>query len=440
MASTLSSSYPATEPIAVLKSPPPWRHTLVSLSVRNYRIFAISNLVAMTALWMQRIAQDWLVLELSGSVTAVGVTVALQFAPMLIFGLLGGVIVDRYSKRTLLMITQSVSVLTSATLAVLALTGTVQVWHIYVVAVVLGFVTVVDNPARQVFTNELVGAGYLRNAISVNSSTFQLGGLIGPAISGALLVAVGAGWSFGINAVACAIVVFTLTRLRVRELFPAPPVPRAKGQLREGMRYVVQKPAILWTIVMLAFLAVFSQNLPVILAAYASEVFDAGAGGYGLFNTLVALGALTGALLSTRRRSVRLRTVILGAAVYGALQAFSGLMPTEWLFGTALALAGFSWLFFITAANSLVQMSSNVAIRGRVMALYVLVLLGGQSIGGPVMGWVVEHFGAHIGMVLSGGVPALAALVIAVVLARSGSLRLAVSLRRAEPFVAIVPR
>jgi MFS family permease len=434
------NEYPKTEPIAVQSSPPPWRHTLVSLSVRNYRIFAMTNLVAMTAVWMQRIAQDWLVLELSGSVAAVGVTVALQFAPMLVFGLVGGVIVDRYPKRVLLMITQTAAVFTSLTLAILTLTGTVQVWHIYLVAVVLGFVTVIDNPARQVFTNELVGPRYLRNAISLNSSMFQLGGLIGPAVSGALLVAVGAGWSFGINAVACALVVLALSRLRVSELFPAPVAPRAKGQLVEGIRYVRGKPAILWTIVMLAVLAVFSQNMPVILAAYASEVFDAGPGGYGLFNTLVAVGALTGALLSTRRRVVRLRTVIGLAGVYGVLQAASGWMPSEYLFGAALVLVGFGWLMFITCANALVQMSSNTAIRGRVMSLYVLVLLGGQSIGGPAMGWVVEHFGAHVGMVLSGAVPAVAAIVIGVVIARRSRLRVRVSLRRREPFVAIVGR
>jgi MFS family permease len=408
--------------------------------VRNYRIFAMTNLVAMTAIWMQRIAQDWLVLELSGSVAAVGVTVALQFAPMLLFGLVGGVIVDRYPTRVLLMLTQTAAVLTSLTLAVLTLTGTVQVWHIYAVAVVLGFVTVIDNPARQVFTNELVGPTHLRNAISLNSSMFQLGGLIGPAISGALLVAVGAGWSFGINAIACALVVFALSRLRVKELYPAPVAPRAKGQLIEGIRYARGKPAILWTIVIMAFLAVFSQNMPVILAAYASEVFHAGPGGYGLFNSLVAVGALTGALLSTRRRTVRLRTMIVSAAIYGMLQAASGFMPSEYLFGAALVLVGFGWLLFITCANALVQMSSNMAIRGRVMSLYVLVLLGGQSIGGPMMGWVVEHFGAHVGMVLSGLVPAVAAIVIGLVIARNADLHLRLRVRRHEPFITIVPR
>ncbi len=422
MTAAVSAAHPATEPITQLDAAPPWRHTFISLSVRNYRIFALSNLIAMTTGWMLRIAQDWLVLELSGSVTAVGITVALQFAPMLVFGLLGGVIVDRYPKRTLLIITQSITVVTSTMLAVITLTGFVQVWHVYLIALLLGFVTVVDNPCRQAFTSELAGPLHLRNAISLNSSTFQLGALIGPAISGALLVSVGAGWSFGVNALAVVFVVISLARLRVSELHSAPVAPRERGQLRAGIRYVAHKPAILWTIVIMAFLAVFGQNNAVLLAAYAKNVFHVGAAGYGLFNTVVAIGALTGALLSTRRRGFRLRTVVIAALAYGLIQAIASTMPTEWAFAIALVGIGLSWLLFVTCANSLVQLSSNPAIRGRVMALYVLVLLGGQSVGGPFMGWLVESRGAQVGMLVSGIVPAVATVVIGAVLWRRGLL------------------
>jgi len=426
--------------MAVQNGKAPWSQTLSSLRVPNFRLFTISNIVAMSGTWMQRIAQDWLVLQLSGSVTAVGITIALQFAPMLMFGLYGGVIVDRYSKRMLLMLTQGAVGVMSLLLAVLALTGVVQVWHVFVIAFVVGLVTVIDNPTRQVFVNELVGPRNLRNAISVNSSVFQLGGLIGPAIAGVLLVAVGAGWAFGINAASCVVTVVTLSRLRTSALVRSAPMPRSKGQLREGLAYAVHKPAILWSVVMVAVLSVFALTMPVILASFANDVYNIGAAGYGLFNSLVAAGALTGAILSTRRSGVRLRTVIVAGGAWGLLQAVAAFTVNELSFGVVLVLLGVANLLFITAANSLVQLSSNIGIRGRVMSLYVLVLLGGQAIGGPIMGWVVENYGPHVGMAISGIVPLIVAIAIGAHLARKGHLKLRVSLRRREPFVAIVRR
>lgn len=418
----------------------PWGETLASLRVPNFRLFTISNILAMSGTWMQRIAQDWLVLQLSGSVTAVGITVALQFAPMLLFGLYGGLIVDRHSKRMLLMLTQGILGVLSVLLAVLALGGVVEVWHVFVIAFLSGMVIVVDNPARQVFVNELVGPRLLRNAISVNSSVFQLGGLIGPAIAGILLVAVGAGWAFAINAATCIVTVLTLYLLKTSRLIRTAPMPRVKGQLRQGLSYVLRKPPIFWTIVMVTVLSVFSLTMPVILASYATDVFGVGAAGYGLFNTLVAAGALSGAIASTRRTGVRLRMVILTGGLWGLLQAVAAFMPTEFGFGVLLVALGFFNLLFITAANSLVQVSSNLGIRGRVVSLYVMVLLGGQAIGGPLMGWIVENYGAHFGMAVSGIVPVLAAVAIGLHLGRRGHLRMRVSLRRRTPLVSVVPR
>ncbi|WP_439690624.1 MFS transporter [Curtobacterium sp. SP.BCp] len=438
MSASSTTLPPPTEPLPVVAERPPWRHTLIALSVPNFRIFTATNLVAMTAGWMQRIAQDWLVLQLTGSVAQVGITVACQFAPMLFFGLFGGVIVDRFSKRALMMLTQGAFAVLSLVLAVLTLTGVVQAWHIWVIAFVVGMVTVIDNPARQVFVTEIVGHQHLRNAISVNSSVFQLGGMIGPALSGALLVAVGAGWSFGVNAVACAAVVVTLGFLRVSELHRTPPAPRTKGQLVEGLRYAMGKPTILVPVVLMAFFSVFALTMPVLLSAFASEVYDVGAGGYGVFNSAVAIGALTGALLSTRRAVVRLRTIVGGVFWTGVLLVVTGAVPVIAPFTVALVAVGMSQLLFMTASNSLVQLSSNVAIRGRVMSLYVLVLLGGQAIGGPIMGQVVDHFGAHVGMVVAGGVPAVAAAVVGLVLARRGGLHLAVRMRHHVPMPAIV--
>jgi MFS family permease len=416
----------------------PWSQSFSSLRVPNFRLFTISNILAMSGTWMQRIAQDWLVLTLSHSVAAVGITVAMQFTPMLVFGLYGGLLVDRYSKRMLLMLTQGTMGVLAVLLAVLALTHTIEVWHVWAIAFVVGLVTVIDNPTRQVFVNELVGPRNLRNAISINSSVFQLGGLIGPAIAGLLLTAVGAGWAFAINAVTCVVTVLTLAALTKSKLVRNAPMPRQKGQLREGLAYVVNKPTILWPIVMVAILAVFALTMPVILAAYANETFKVGAAGYGLFNTLVAAGALTGGLLSTRRTGVRLRTVILMGGLWGVLQALGAIMPDEIGFGATLMALGVANLLFITAANSLVQMSSNIGIRGRVMSIYVLVLLGGQAIGGPVMGWVVSTFGPSVGMAVSGVVPALAAVVIGIHLARKHELRLSVTIRGSSRRVAIV--
>jgi MFS family permease len=437
---TTSNTLLPTEPIAVLTRRPRWRETFSSLRIPNYRLYVSGQIVSTTAMGMQRVTQDWLVLQLSGSVAAVGVTVAMQFAPMLLFGLLGGVVADRYSKRRLLILTQSTAAAIAATLAVLILTGNIQVWHIWALAFCLGLVTVVDSPARQVFVNEIVGPRHLRNAISLNSSTFQLGSLIGPALGGIAITAVGSGWAFAINAVACLVVVTALSSMKASQLLHSPRTPRSKGQLAEGLRYATHKPAILWTLVVLGAVAMFAYNMPVLLAAYADNVFDVGASGYGLFNAVVAGGALAGALASARRIHVGLRTTILGAAALGLIQASAGFMPAIAPFTVLIVAAGASSLLFLTAANSLVQMSTNIGIRGRVMALYVLIQLGGQAIGGPIMGWIVEQFGAHVGMVVSGVVPLTVACVVGLIVARERQLGVSFGLGAPSRMVAIVPR
>ena len=440
MASATPTAFPPTEPLSTQSGNLPWRKTFVALSVPNFRLWTVGNIVAMTAGWTQRIAQDWLVLQLTGSATAVGITVAMQFAPMLFFGLLGGVIVDRHSKRMLMMITQAIFAVLSLGLAALTIAGVVEAWHVFVIAFATGLVVVIDNPARQVIVSELVGQRNLRNAISINSSAFQLAGMIGPALAGVLLLTMGAGPAFAINGVACLLVIVMLVMLRTDQMSRVAPSPRAKGQLREGLRYAVSKPTIVYPVILIAVFAVFGLTMPVLLASYADDVFNVGPGGYGLFNSMLALGALSGALLSTRRASVRLRTIVIGIGTTGVLQAAAGFMPSIALFSACLVAVGVASLLFLTASNSLVQMSSNIGIRGRVMSLYVLVLLGGQAIGGPLMGLIVEHFGAHVGLVLSGGVPALAAAIAAMVLARRGRLTLRVRVDRYMPSVRIASR
>ncbi len=417
-----------TQPIAVVHEKLPWRHTFISLSVPNFRIFAIGHFIAVIALWMQRIAQDWLVLELSGSVTAVGITVALQFLPSLLLGPWGGMIADRFPKRKILMLCQSVAAGLAATLAVLSLTGAIEVWHVYGIALILGLVTVLDQPARQVFVNELVGPKYLRNAISVNSTTFQLGGLIGPALAGILLTAVGAGWAFAANAAACCSTVAMLLILRKDRLIISAPTPKSKGMLKAGLHYALSKPTIYWPWLMAGFIAVFAMSLPVLLAAFADHVYDIGAGGYGFLNSMVAVGALVGAVASTRRRQLRLRSVIVPAGMYGVLLCLSAFAPSIVWFSIAMVFSGFWCLMFLTASNQMVQTSSNMSIRGRVMSLYLVVLIGGQAIGGPMMGWIAEHLSPQTALLVAGAVPAAAALTVGIILARKGSLLLRVDL------------
>lgn len=413
-----------TEPINLVAIRPPWNQTFSSLKVRNYRIFAMANILAVTAVWMQRIAQDWMVLQLSGSVTAVGVTVFMQFVPSLLLMPLGGILADRYSKRFILICSQGSAGVLAAIMAVLALTGNLQVWHIYLIAFVLGLVVVADQPARQVFVNELVGPKQLRNAISLNSSIFQLGGMVGPAVSGILITAVGGGWAFAVNALACLITVASLIMIRGSELNVLAPVQRSKGQLREGLRYALGKATIFWPAVMAGIVAVFGLSLPVLMAGYAQNVFHAGASGYGLLNTMVALGALAGALASTRLARLRLRAVIGAAGAYGLVIVIAAAAPTMLSFSAVMVIAGFCSLLFLTSSNQLVQTSTNVLIRGRVMSLYIMVLLGGQAIGGPLMGFLAQSLGVHWAMVIAGGMPALAAGAISVVLARRGQLTL----------------
>ena len=407
-----------------------WPRTVAALEVRNYRLYLSSQVVATTGLWMQRIAQDWLVLELTGSITAVGVAVALQFLPVLLFGLFGGVIADRYPKRRILLITQSVAALMALTLGLLALTGTVQAWHVFVVAAILGFVTAVDNPTRQVFVSELVGPRHIRNAVSLNSSVFQLGALLGPALSGLLIHAVGQGWSFLINFAACGLVVTILAIIRVPVL-PANERPRAKGQLREGLDYIRGTSEVAWTIVLVGTIGVLGLNMPVILAAFAEHEFATGVGGYSLFNSLTAIGALTGAILSARRTEVlRLRMLVSTLTGLGLVIALASIAPSVWLFGAMLVGSGLLTLLFLTGANSLVQTRSEATVRGRVMSVYILVLLGGQAIGGPAVGWLIDHFGARPSMFLCGGLVALMAAITGIAIARQAHLGLEVDLHR----------
>ncbi|BCK57904.1 MFS transporter [Nocardia wallacei] len=407
-----------------------------SLAVRNYRYYFASQMVSNTGTWMQRIAQDWLVLSLTGSSFAVGITTAMQFLPMLLFGLFGGVIADRFRKRRLLLFTQGAMGVLAAVLAVSTLTGMVQVWHVYLLAFLLGLVTVVDNPTRQTFVAELVGPGQLRNAVSLNSANFQSARLVGPAVAGVVIAAVGTGWAFAVNALSFVAVIGSLLMMRPAQLRSLPPAPRRKGQLREGLRYVSTRPQLIWPIVLVGFIGTFGFNFPTVLSGYAYNVFHVDAGMYGLLNTALAAGSLLGALLAARRTQVRLRMLVMTAVGFGVLEAVTAFAPEYWLFTAMLTVVGLLGLTFNTSSNSMVQLATEPVVRGRVMALYMMVFTGGTPIGGPIVGWITERFGPRIGLFACGTVSAAAAVAVALILARVGRLRLQLSRRGVE----FVPR
>lgn len=440
MTTETTAIQPPTEPIPVLLERPRWRDTFDSLRVFNYRLYVLSQVLSNTSGWMQKIATDWLVNELTHNVTLVGVTVFLQFGPVLVFGVWGGVVADRVDKRRLMMLTQTLTAILCATLGLITVLGIVEVWQVWGVAFLLGCVAVVEGPARSAFVNEMVGHRRLRNAISLNASIFHLGGLIGPAISGVLIVLVGSGWSISVNAVAAVFVVIALGSMRVRELLPSPRMLRSRGQIREGLTYVRSKPAIFWPMVMLAFVSTFGMTLPVLLVAFADHVYQSGAAGYGLYSSAAAVGALTGAVLSTRRMNVRLRTIMFAAGVFGLSLVLAGNAPGEVVFLVFLVCIGVSRLLFATGAESIVQLSTNRIIRGRVMSIYSMVMLGGQAIGGPISGALADRFGVQAAMTLAGVVPAVASIVIAIILARSGRLSFRIRLLRSRRFISIESR
>ncbi|WP_058045818.1 MFS transporter [Streptomyces roseifaciens] len=421
-------------------SPEPKGGTFSSLRIRNYRLFATGQVVSNTGTWMQRIAQDWLVLSLTGSSAAVGITTALQFLPMLFLGLYGGVIADRYPKRTLLVATQAAMGVTGLALAVLTLSGHVQVWHVYLTAFALGLVTVVDNPARQAFVVEMVGPADLRNAVSLNSANFQSARLVGPAVAGVLITAVGSGWAFLLNGLSFVAPVAGLLLMRTSELHKVDRAPRGKGQLREGLRYVAGRPDLIWPIVLVGFIGTFGFNFPIWLTAFVNDVFHGGAGTYGLLNTLMAGGSLVGALLAARRGSSRLRLLVGAALLFGLLEITAALAPSFWVFAVLLVPIGMFGLTINVTANSSVQLATDPAMRGRVMSLFMMVFMGGTPLGAPLVGWVTDAYGARVGFLAGGAVATLAATGVGLALARIGGLRLKIDLRRGHPHVAFVPR
>jgi MFS family permease len=388
--------------------------------VRNFRLFATGQVISNTGTWMQRVAQDWLILELThGSGVAVGLATGLQFLPLLMFSLWGGMIADRYPKRYVLMATQTAMGALAVILGVLVVTGAVEPWHVYVLAFALGLATVVDNPTRQTFAIEMVGKNDLQNAIALNSAVFNLARITGPAVAGLVIALVGIPAAFFINAASYVAVLIGLKIMRPAELRPAERVERAKGQLREGLVYVRSRPDLLMTMALIFFIATFGMNFGVTTALMSRVVFHTGAGEFGIASAVFALGALIGALVAARRTKTGLRLLVVTSMAFSLLTLASAFMPTYWLFLVVLVPTGLTVISLSTAANASIQLNTPADMRGRVMGIYMLVFLGGAPIGSTLTGWVAQQFGTRLAIAAGGIISVVATIVIGILVARS---------------------
>jgi len=380
--------------------------TFRSLRNRNYRLYAMGGVVSNTGTWMQRVAQDWLVLQLhhgsaASASTALGITTGLQFLPILLLSPYAGLVADRFPKRRLLQVTQAWLGMSGLLLGVLAVTGVVEPWMVYTVAFTFGVGAAFDAPARQAFVSEMVDRDDLSNAVGLNSASFNLARVVGPALSGFLIAAFGSGVRATglvilVNAVSYLAVIGALQLMRTNELAPVVRAPRGKGMIRDGIRYVRSRPDLKLILVAVFFAGTFGMNFQMTSALMATQVFEKGPGEYGLLGSTLAIGSLTGALLGARRVGrPRLRLVILAGLAFGIVEIALGLMPSYVAFAALTPLLGLSLLTMLNAANTTVQLSVGPSIRGRVMALYMMLVMGGTPLGAPIVGWVGATFGAR---------------------------------------------
>ena len=369
--------------------------TFRSLRGFNYRVWAGGALVSNVGTWMQRTAQDWLVLTqlTHNNAAAVGVVMGLQFGPQVLLLPLTGFAADHCDRRKLLMATQAALGALALGLGILTVTGLVALWHVYLFAFALGCVTAFDTPARQTFVSELVGEDGLANAVALNSTSFNAARMIGPAIAGVLIAGVGTGWVFLINAASFIAVLCSLGLLRAGELHRGGRAERTKGSLAEGFRYVWKRPDLKAVLLMLFLIGTFGLNFPIFISTMAVTVFHAGAGQYGLLTSVMAIGTVAGALLAARRGKPRIELLSAAAALFGCGLALAAIAPNYPVFGAALVVIGVCAQTVTTSTISLVQLSTEPIMRGRVMALLLAIALGGTPIGAPIVGWVANTFG-----------------------------------------------
>jgi len=381
--------------------------TFRAFKVRNFRLYASGAIVSNIGTWMQRVAQDWLVLELTHSGTALGIVTGLQFLPALLVSPYAGLIADRFPKRKVLTITQVAMGAIALILGTMTVTGIVQTWHVYALAFLFGIGTAFDAPTRQAFVVEMVGKDELSNAVGLNSASFNAARLIGPGLAGLLIHWIGTGPVIIINGFSYAAVILSLHLMRTNELHTPKVAAREKGMIRDGMRYLWRRPDLMMVLVAVFFAGTFGLNFQMTSALMATSAFHKGAGEYGILGSILAIGSLAGALLAARRVRTRARLVIGAALAFGVMVVVSGLMPTYLSFAVMLPLVGFTALTMLTAANATMQLGIEPTMRGRVMALYMTVLMGGTPIGSPFIGWIGQEFGARYTLMVGGGLTIL---------------------------------
>ncbi len=374
------------------------RRTFSSLANENYRKFFFGQTTSLVGTWMQTTAQSWLVLTLTHSATDIGWVVALQTLPVLVLGPYGGVIADRIDKRRLMVVLQTFMGIQAATLALLTLAHMVTYLDVCVLAVVLGLNNSFENPSRQAFVLEMVGADFLRNAVSLNSTMNNVARAVGPAVAGVLIATVGEGWCFAVNALSFIAVVGSLLAMDTSALRPSPPAPRTRGQLVEGLRYVVRTPELGVPLLMMALVGMLAYEFQVTLPVLADSVFHGNSVAYGGMTAAMGIGAVCGGLVTATRGRTGMNALIRSSLVFGVVVTFAALSPVLAVAFVALALVGFASVSFLAMANSTLQLKTDPQLRGRVMALWAVAFMGSTPIGGPLIGWITSQFGARTGL------------------------------------------
>jgi MFS family permease len=406
----INTDQPDITPEEAASPPPDTRRfqpgrVVSSLRHRNYRLFFYGQLVSVMGTWMQTVAQSFLVLSLTHSGTQLGLATAARFVPMLIFGPAGGLFADRRNKRRILYVTQALSGVLAAIFAILTGTHLIQMWSVYVLALCLGMVNVFDNPARQTFISEMVPPGDLANAVTLNSVSVNLARVFGAAVGG-VLAAVGLTLCFACNAVSFVAVLASLVAMNGALLYPARPVKREPGQIREGIRYVRDSPELLIPLLLIALVGCLAWEFPITLPLMATNVFGGGAGAYGVMASVMGGGAVVGGLISAARTRPRARSLCVAAIGWGIAITAAAVAPNMPLELVALVFVGYGSITFNSYAKTTLQLASHPAMRGRVMALWAIAWLGSTPIGGPLVGWVAQEAGARWSLVI-GGVPTL---------------------------------